>query len=89
MRSTSQGSVPFCSSWLSGDAVIQVLSSTLLPGSKERIKPIGESSESPKICTDAESPKYETKEAGVYTACHIPDPISRDRDYILMSALFR
>ena len=35
VRSTSQGSVHFFSSWLSGDAVVQVLSSTLPTGSKE------------------------------------------------------
>ena len=31
----------------------------------------------------------ETGKAGVCTTCHLPDPISRDRDGLFMDALFR
>ena len=44
VRSMSQGPVHFSPSWLSGDVVTQILSSTLSAGSKKCRKPVGEKS---------------------------------------------
>ena len=41
------------------------------------------------VCPSTESPEYEITKTRVRAACHLPDPISRDRDWIFMGALFR
>ena len=79
VKSMSQGSVHFPSSWLSGDAVIYVLRSTSSPGSKE--------------CSKRESPKVQpsgvtriwNRKSGRLCCLSLPEPVSRDRDWIFMA----